>query len=94
MVRDSLSILARRRNNFCQLLNVHRVNYFRQTEIHTAEPLVPQPSAFEVGMATEHLKRHRPPGTDQFPADLIKTGGIIFRSEMHMLINSVWNKVE
>ena len=38
---DSHSILARWRNYFSQLLNIHGVNDFRQTEIHTAEPLVP-----------------------------------------------------
>jgi len=31
------------------------VNDVRQTEIHTAEPLVPEPSAFEVELATEKL---------------------------------------
>jgi hypothetical protein len=44
LVADSHSILARWRNNFFQLLNVHGVNDVRQTEIHTAEPLVPEPS--------------------------------------------------
>jgi hypothetical protein len=46
-------------NYFSQLLNVHGVNDVRQTEIHTAEPLVPEPSAFEVemAMAIEKLKR-------------------------------------
>jgi len=29
-------------------LKVHEVNDVRQTEIHTAEPLVPEPSAFEL----------------------------------------------
>jgi hypothetical protein len=29
------------------------VSDVRQTEIHTAEPLVPEPSAFEVEMAIE-----------------------------------------
>jgi len=51
LVADSHSILARRRNHFSQLLNVHGVNNVRQTEIHTAEPLVPEPSAFEVELA-------------------------------------------
>jgi hypothetical protein len=41
LVADSHSILARWRNYFCQLLNIHRVNDVRQTEVHTAEPLVP-----------------------------------------------------
>jgi len=34
-------------------LNVHEVNDVSHTEIHTAEPLVPEPSAFEVEMAIE-----------------------------------------
>ena len=42
---------------FSQLLNVHGVNDVRQTEIPTAEPLVPQPSAFDAEMTNEKLKR-------------------------------------
>ena len=34
------------------LLNVHRVNSM-QTEAHTTQPLMPEPSAFEVKMAIE-----------------------------------------
>jgi hypothetical protein len=41
------------------LLNVRGVNDVGQTEIHTAEPLVPEPSAFEVEMAVEKIKRHK-----------------------------------
>ena len=48
--------MARWRNYFSQLLNVHGVNDFRQREIHTAEPLVREPSAFEVELAIEKLK--------------------------------------
>jgi len=61
------------------------VNDVRQTEIHTTEPLVPQPSAFEVEMAIEKIKRHKSPGIDQIPAELIKRGGRKFRSEIHKL---------
>jgi hypothetical protein len=67
--------LVRRKNRFSQLLNVHGVNDDRQTEIHTAKPLVTEPSAFEVEMAIEKLKRHKSPGIDQIPAELIKAGG-------------------
>jgi hypothetical protein len=56
---------------FYQLLNVHGVNDVRQAEIHTAEPLVPEPSAFEVELAIENLKSHKSPGIDQIPAELI-----------------------
>jgi hypothetical protein len=50
--------MARWRNHFSQLWNVHGVNDVRQTEIHTAEPLVPEPSVFEVETAIKKLKRH------------------------------------
>ena len=40
LVADTHSILARWRNYFSQLLNVHGVNDVRETEIHTAEPYV------------------------------------------------------
>ena len=56
MVTDSHSILAMWRKYFSQLLNVHGVNNVRQTEIHTAEPLVPEPSAFDVERATVKIK--------------------------------------
>ena len=51
------------------ILNTHGVNGVRQTEIRTAEPLVLEPSTFEVELATEKLKSHKPPGTDQIPAE-------------------------
>ena len=51
LVTDSHSVLARWMNHFCQLFNAHGVNDVRQTEIYTAQPLVPEPSAFEVEMA-------------------------------------------
>ena len=53
---DSHSILAKWRNHFSQLFDVQGVSDLRQTEIHTAEPLVPEPSAFEVEMAFERVK--------------------------------------
>jgi hypothetical protein len=70
-------------------LNINGVNDVRQTEIHTAEPLVPEPSALVVEMAVENLKRHKSPGIDQIPAELIKAGGRIIRSEIHKLIISI-----
>jgi hypothetical protein len=38
--------ILNRWKNFSQLLNVHRVSDVRQIEIHTAEPLVPDPIIF------------------------------------------------
>jgi len=68
LVTDSHSNLARWRNHFSQLWNVHGFNNVWQTETHTAEPLVPEPSAFQVELATEKLKSHRSPGTAQIPS--------------------------
>jgi hypothetical protein len=53
---------------------------------------VPEPSAFEVQIATEKLKRHKSPGIDQIPAAVITAAGRNIRSEINKLINSVWNK--
>ena len=59
--------------------------------IHTPERLVHEPSVFEVQMATEKPKRHKTPGTDEIPADFIKAGSRIILSEIHKLINSIFN---
>jgi len=61
LVADPHSILARWRNYFSQLLNYMR--------IHTVEPLVLEPSAFEVELAIGKLKNHKLPGIDQNPAN-------------------------
>jgi hypothetical protein len=54
-IADPHSIMARWRNYFTQVLNVHVVSGVRQAEIHTAEPLVPEPSALEFELAIEKL---------------------------------------
>ena len=72
LVTDCHSILVRWRKHFSQLLNIHGANDIRQTEIRTEEPLVPETSAFEVKVAIEELVRHKSPGIDQIPAELIK----------------------
>jgi hypothetical protein len=94
LLADSYSILNRWKNYFSQLLNVHNVIDVRQTEIHTAEPLVPDPSPLVVEIAIAELKKCKSPGSDQIPAELIQAGGEILPSAIHKLINSVWNKEE
>jgi hypothetical protein len=94
LVADSHNILARWRKHFSQLFDVHGVDDGRHTEIHTAEPLVPEQSTFEFEMAIERLKRHNSPGFDQISAELIKAGGRTIRSEIHKIINSIWNREE
>jgi hypothetical protein len=60
------------KNYFCQLLNVHGVGGVKQTEIHTAEASVLQPSASVVEVAIGKLKRFKFPGVDQISAELIQ----------------------
>jgi hypothetical protein len=38
------------------------------------------------------MKRHKAPGSDQIPAELIQAGGEIMHSEVHKLIMLIWNK--
>jgi hypothetical protein len=65
-----------------------------QTDIHAAQPLVPDNSPFEVEIAIEKLKRFKSPGSDKIPVEIIQAGGEILRSKIHKLINSIWNKEE
>jgi len=74
LVADSCSIVARWRNYFSQLLNVHGVIDVRHTELDTADTLVPGPSAFEFELAIEKLICHKSPGIDHIQAEMIKAG--------------------
>jgi hypothetical protein len=71
---------------------VHGAGGVRQTELHTAEPFVPESSASEVQVAIGQLKRYKSPGVDQIPAELIQAGGETLRSENRKLIKLIWNK--
>jgi hypothetical protein len=75
-------------------LNVHDVSEVKQTEIHTAEPLVLGPSHLEVDISIAKLKKYKSPGSDQILAELYQTGGEIVASVIHKLITPIWNKEE
>jgi hypothetical protein len=63
-------------------------------DVHTAEPLVPEPSLVKVEIGTGKLKSYKSPGPDQIPAELIKAGGETLYSEIHRLICCICNKEE
>jgi len=84
--------VARWRNYFSQLFNVHGVKDVGQEEIHTAEPPVPEPSSSEVELDNDKLKSHKSPGIDEILAELIKAGGGTICLEIHKLITSIWKK--
>jgi sorting nexin-29 len=94
LIADPQSVLNRWKHFFNQVLNVHEVHDVRQMDIHTAEPLVPEPSLVEVEIAIGKLKSYKSPSADQILAELIKAGGETLCSEIHKLICSIWNKEE
>jgi hypothetical protein len=63
-------------------------------DIHTAEPLVPEPSLVEVEIAIGKLKSYKSPGNDNIPAELIEAGSETLYTEIHRLICCIWNKEE
>jgi len=92
LVADSHTVVARWRNYFSHLFNMHGVKDVGQAEIHTAEPIVPESSASEFELAIDKPKSRKSPGIDQIPAELIKAGGRIICLEIRKLITSIWKK--
>ena len=92
LVADSRGIVARWRNYFSQLFNVHGVKGVGHVEIPTADPLVSEPSSFEFESAIDKLKNHKSPGINGIPAELIKAGCGTMYLEIHKLITSIWKK--
>jgi len=45
-------------------------------------------------MSVKKLKKIKSPGTDNIPAELIKTGGTALIKELHKLISAIWRKEE
>jgi hypothetical protein len=58
LLADPHKVLNRWMNYLCQLLNVHEASGVRQTEVHTAEPFVPQPRTSEVEVAIGKMKSY------------------------------------
>jgi hypothetical protein len=86
LVADFYSIVAKWRNYFSQLFNVHGFRDVGQAEIHTAETLVPEPNASELELPIDNLKSQKSPGIDQIPTELIKAGGRTIYLEIHNLL--------
>jgi hypothetical protein len=74
LLADPQKMLTRWLNYFCQLLNVQGPGGIWQTEIHTAEPFVPEPSAAGFEVTIRKLKSYKAPGSDHIPAELIQAG--------------------
>jgi hypothetical protein len=94
LLADPQNVLNRWKNLFNQVLNIHGVHDVRQMDIHTAEPLVPEPSLVKVEIAIGKLKSYKSPVTDQNQAEMIKAEGETLCSEIHNFICSIRNKEE
>jgi hypothetical protein len=81
LIADPQNVLNRWENFLNQELNIHGIHDVRQMDIHTAEPLVPEPSLVKVEIAIGKLKSYKSPATDQILAELIKAGGETLYSE-------------
>jgi hypothetical protein len=73
-------------------LIIHELNGDGYAKVHTAELLVPEPSAVEFKMAISKLKTHTSPGINQISREMFKAESTTIHSEIHKLINSIWNK--
>jgi hypothetical protein len=82
---DPHKILNMWKNFFRQLLSVHGMGSVRQTQMHTAEPYVPEPSASDGEAVIGKLKRYEPPDVDQIPAEIIQAGEETLHLEIHEL---------
>jgi len=71
---------------------VHDVKDVGKADIHTAEPLVPDPSASEFDLDFDKLKSHKSQGIDQIPAEPIKVGGRTLCLGIYKIITSIWKE--
>jgi hypothetical protein len=65
LLANSHYSLDRWENYFRQLLNIHAVDEFKEHEIHTAEPLVPESSLTEIEISIGKLENHKSLGLVQ-----------------------------
>jgi hypothetical protein len=77
---------SRKKNYFGQLLNSHRTNDIRQTEIQAAAWLVSEHSFFEVEIATELFNVINCQSVNRTPVELIQVGGMTLHCEIYKLI--------
>jgi hypothetical protein len=62
---------------------MHNDSEVRQIEVHTAEPLVPNPSPFEVEIAIVKVKKYISAGSYEIQAKMIEARGETLWSEFH-----------
>jgi hypothetical protein len=76
------------------VIDVHNVSDVRQIEIHTGEPLLPDPCHLEAEISIAKLKKYKSPGSDQILAELYQAGDETLVPVIHKVITLIWNKEE
>jgi hypothetical protein len=71
LITDSRNMLSRWKKYFSEILNVNGTIDCRQTEIHTAKPLVGEPSYFEAEITFKKFERYKSPCIGQITIELI-----------------------
>jgi hypothetical protein len=62
--------------------------------MHTSETIKPELSSFKVEITIEKLKRCTSPSIRQILAELMPSSRYTLLSEIHKIINCIWNKEE
>jgi hypothetical protein len=83
LLADSRNILNKWKCSFSHLLYVHRIMNVRQIEIQTADPLITDPSTFQVEMTIGNVKSCKSSGSDQISSELNQAEGKKLWSEIH-----------
>jgi hypothetical protein len=94
LLADFHSILNNCKNYFSQVLNVHVFSEVRQIDIHTAEPIAPNPNPFDAEIAVDKLESYTSPGNDKIQAELIQVEGDHYglRSINSLIPLAMWSK--
>jgi hypothetical protein len=58
------------------------------------ELLAVEHTSYQVKIAIQKLQRYKSPGNDKIPVEIIQVGGNTLCSEIHKIINSIWNEKE
>ena len=87
IMAEAANMLSRSEQFYSNLLNVNQSTNHEGSEIYTVEPDIPKPSLVEVELTVEKLKKHKTPGVDHIPSELIQACGDKLYEEIHKLTN-------
>jgi hypothetical protein len=87
LLADSHCIFNKWEIYFCFVMECTCVKDVTYTKIHITEPVVIEPSAFDLQMVIEKLKRHKSPSIDHSPTELIPAAVHTVSCVVYELVN-------